>query len=150
MRICMRELDYDIVALGLDSPQSSAPQWEQDGWLTIKELGCMLDKTLKLVADGYLQYVTIQEARVSNSNAQSLSRLTMLTMLFIPLSTLASIFSMSEDFLPGQAKAWVFWVVALPVLAVLLLFSRSRVLGALYRRKRHQLLPLFEKAATKE
>lgn len=144
MRICMRELDYDIVALGLDSPRSSAPHWEQDGWHSIKELACMLDETLKSIADGYMQYVTIQEARVSNSNAQSLSRITMLTMLFIPLSTLASIFSMSGDFLPGQDKAWVFWVVALPVLAVLLLLYCSRILGALYRRKRHQLLPLFE------
>lgn len=145
MRICMREMDYDIVALGLDGLQSSAPQWEQDGWRSIKELAYILDETLKSVADGYLQYVTIQEARVSNTNAQNLSRLTMLTILFVPLSTLASIFSMGGDFLPGQTKAWVFWVVAIPVLAVLLLLYWYHVITGFCGRKKQHLLPLSDK-----
>lgn len=121
MRICMRELEHNIVALGLDNPQTTAPHWEQDGWHSVKELGCMLEETLESISNGYLQYVTIQEARTSNSNAHSLSRITVLSMLFIPLSTLASIFSMGGDFLPGETRSWVFWVVALPVLAILVI-----------------------------
>jgi hypothetical protein len=142
MRICMREIQYNYIALGLDMPQSPAPQWERDGWDSIKELGSTLNETLKSIADGYLQYVTIQEARISNSNAHSLSKITMLTMLFIPLSTLASIFSMSGDYLPGQTKAWVFWIVALLVIAMLaFLYWYGDILNACRRSKR-QVLPL--------
>ena len=101
----MRELQYSFIALGLDKPQSPAPQWERDGWESAKELGSILNETLKSNAHGYLQYVIIQEAHISNSNAHSLSKNTLLTMLFIPLSTLTSIFSMSGDYLSGQTKA---------------------------------------------
>lgn len=96
----------------------------------------MLDETLKSIADGYMQYVAIQEAQVSNSNAQSLSRLTLLTMLFVPLSTLASIFSMSGVFLPGQTKAWMFWIVALPVIAMLAFLYKQMATLTLFQIQR--------------
>jgi hypothetical protein len=96
------------------------------------------------LATGYLQYITIQEARISNGNAQSLSKITVLTMLFIPLSTVASIFSTGGDFLPGNSKAWVFWVVSIPVLLMLAhLYWRQELVQALMK-KRQSLLLLLE------
>ncbi|KAF2109778.1 hypothetical protein BDV96DRAFT_452151, partial [Lophiotrema nucula] len=118
MKEFSREIDDNLVALGLDS-RESARQWEVDGWKSVRETTRTVSKLADSFATSYLQYISIQEARVSNSNAHSLSRITVLTMLFIPLSTVASIFSMGGDFLPGERKAWVFWVAAIPVIFVL-------------------------------
>jgi hypothetical protein len=145
MKVFAREMDDNTAALGLDSTESSAPQWEKDGWLAIKELTGVVAETVDSFAHGYLQYVTIQEARASSGNAQSLSRITVLTMLFVPLSTVASIFSMGGDFLPGQAKAWVFWVAALPLLAVVAYLYWHHVFAGVLQQKKQDLLPLYEK-----
>ncbi|CAN9328655.1 unnamed protein product [Alternaria alternata] len=51
----------------------------------------------------------MQEAQAANQNASNLAHITNLTMLFIPLSTIAAIFSMDDKFLPGKTKGWIFW-----------------------------------------
>ncbi|KAH8724831.1 hypothetical protein GQ44DRAFT_739954 [Phaeosphaeriaceae sp. PMI808] len=118
MREFAREMHENMIALGLDST-SAAPGWECDGWKSIRDITHVVEEMTKKFSENYLQYVSIQEAHHSNGSAQSLSRITVLTMLFIPLSTIASIFSMGGDFLPGETKAWIFWIVAIPVLVVL-------------------------------
>ncbi|KAF2648457.1 hypothetical protein K491DRAFT_550880, partial [Lophiostoma macrostomum CBS 122681] len=121
MREFAREIEDNVVALNIRPSRKRPdagrpPQWESDGWKSIQDLTQLVDSMINSLATSYLQYISIQEARVSNANAQSLSKITVLTMLFIPLSTVASIFSMGGDFLPGEKRAWVFWVVATPVL----------------------------------
>ncbi|CAO2655019.1 Nn.00g117520.m01.CDS01 [Neocucurbitaria sp. VM-36] len=153
-----REMDDNAVALGLTGSCSSpncgvvvrtAEQWERDGWQSIRELTAVVEETVNAFAAGYLQYVTIQEAHVSNGNAQSLARITVLTMLFIPLSTVASIFSMGGDFLPGENRAWVFWVVAIPLLAVLAWLYWYRQIVMAWRQKKELVLPMFAKGGGK-
>ncbi|KAF1846457.1 uncharacterized protein K460DRAFT_367238 [Cucurbitaria berberidis CBS 394.84] len=143
IRVFAREMDDNVVALGLDDAHCSAPQWERDGWQSIKELTNVVEETVKALAAGYLQYVTIQEAHVSNGNEQSLSRIAVLTMLFIPLSTVASIFSMGGEFLPGQPRAWVFWVVAIPLLAMVAYVYWYQQLMRAWQGRKEQLLPMF-------
>jgi hypothetical protein len=144
VKVFSREMEDNITALGLNDAGCLAPQWERDVWLTVKELTAVVAETIDAFANGYLQYVTIQEARASSGNAKSLSRITVLTMLFIPLSTVASILSMSGDFLPGQAKSWVFWAVALPLLAMIAYLYWRQVPDQKWRRKHPDLLPLFK------
>lgn len=144
VKVFSREMEDNITALGLNSSVCLAPQWEKDVWLTVKELTAVVAETIDAFANGYLQYVTIQEARASSGNAKSLSRITVLTMLFIPLSTVASIFSMGGDFLPGQAKSWVFWAIALPLLAVIAYLYWCRFLHEERQRRNLNLLPLFK------
>jgi hypothetical protein len=141
MKEFSREMEDNTVALGLDSLNVSAPAWEVDGWKSIREITRVVEEMTTTFANNYLQYVTIQEAHASNGSAQSLSRITVLTMLFIPLSTVASIFSMGGDFLPGETKAWIFWVVAIPVLAVLAYIYWYQKLSKVWRWKKRQLLP---------
>jgi hypothetical protein len=144
MKEFSREMAENMTALGLDAPSPSVPLWEIDGWKSIRDITQVVEDITNTFANNYLQYVTIQEAHVSNGSAESLSRITVLTMLFIPLSTVASIFSMGGDFLPGSTKAWVFWVVAIPVLVVLAYIYWYQKLFKMWQWKRHQLLPLFE------
>ena len=114
-----QEMRENMITLGLDGPNPSAAQWEIDGWKAVMDHTELMQGTLDALATSYMQYVTIEEAHVSNENARSLSRITVLTMFFIPLSTVASIFSMGGGFLPGETQSWVFWVVAIPILALL-------------------------------
>jgi hypothetical protein len=158
MKELIREMEENMVSLGLPMKNETArnsgvaggpPQWEIDGWRSVLDLVHVLDGLTNALATGYLQYISIQEARISNGNAQSLSKITVLTMLFIPLSTVASIFSMSGDFLPGNPKAWVFWVVSVPVLMMLAyLYWRQELVEALMR-KRQSLLLLLERRERK-
>ena len=137
-------MEENIVSLGLSMKNGTAwnsgvaggpPQWEVDGWRSVLDLAHFLDGLTNALATGYLQYISIQEAWISNGNAQSLSKITVLTMLFIPLSTIAGIFSMSGDFLPGSPRAWVFWVVSIPVLMTLAyLYWRQELVEALVRK----------------
>jgi hypothetical protein len=114
MKELIREMEENMVSLGLPMKNETArnssltggpPQWEIDGWRSVLDLVHVLDGLTNALATGYLQYISIQEARISNGNAQTLSKITVLTMLFIPLSTVASIFSMSGDFLPGSVMS---------------------------------------------
>ncbi|PMD60955.1 uncharacterized protein K444DRAFT_612232 [Hyaloscypha bicolor E] len=158
MKELIREMEENMVSLGLPMKNETAwnsglaggpPQWEIDGWRSVLDLVHVLDGLTNALATGYLQYISIQEARISNGNAQTLSKITVLTMLFIPLSTVASIFSMSGDFLPGNPKAWVFWVVSVPVLMMLAyLYWRQELVEALMR-KRQSLLLLLERRERK-
>jgi hypothetical protein len=153
MKELIQEMEENAVSLGLPikggTPGNPCvtegpPQWEIDGWKSVLDFAHVVDELTNALAKGYLQYITIQEARISNGNAQSLSKITVLTMLFIPLSTVASIFSMGGDFLPGNSRAWVFWVVSIPVLMMLAyLYWRQELVEALMK-KRQSLLLLLE------
>lgn len=157
-----REIEEDALSLGISlSPMAAAnniysmtdsgahrpPQWEIDGWKSIRDLASAVGCITKAFETSYLQYITIQEARTSNRNAHSLSKITVLTMLFIPLSTIASILSMSGEFLPGNSLQWIFWAVSIPVLITLaFLYWREQLKHLLGRMRRNRsLLPLFEK-----
>jgi hypothetical protein len=54
--------------------------------------------------------------------AKTVKTLTLVALIFIPLSFTSAVFSMSDEFLPGKESFWVFWAVSLPlVIAVLVL-----------------------------
>ncbi|KAF9891770.1 hypothetical protein FE257_003251 [Aspergillus nanangensis] len=123
INVLLKEVEDNMAALGLGPDvaggTATAPSWERDGWTAVHE-GCttILDMT-NMLLDSYLQFVSIEEARLSNQGAKSLARITILTSLFIPLSTIAAILSMNETFLPGNRDGWIFWVICLPVLLVI-------------------------------
>jgi hypothetical protein len=152
MKELIQEMVENMVSLGLPTKDGTArnsgvaggpPQWEIDGWRSVLDLAHVVQGLTNALATVYLQYITIQEARISNGNAQSLSKITVLTMFFIPLSTVASIFSMGGDFLPGNPKAWVFWVVSIPVLMTLAyLYWRQELVEALMWKRQSLLLHL--------
>ncbi|KAH7088736.1 hypothetical protein FB567DRAFT_590856 [Paraphoma chrysanthemicola] len=144
MKEFSHEMDENITALGLDVANPSAPAWEIDGWRSIRENTHVVQVMIDTFAANYLQYVTVQEAHASSGSAQSLSRITVLTMLFIPLSTVASIFSMGGDFLPGETKAWIFWVIVIPVLAMLACVYWYGMLVRMWTCKKKSILPTFE------
>jgi len=92
------------------------PEWERDGWIAVQDYCSKIITMADAFLQSYLQFTSMQEAQAANKNALNLAHITNLTMVFVPLSTIAAIFSMTDDFLPGEKKSWIFWVTALPVL----------------------------------
>lgn len=114
MGLVNSEVKEQFEVLGLHRPD--ALEWERDGWLTVQDYCGRVITMAEAFLQSYLQFTTMQEAQAANRNALSLAQITNVTMVFVPLSTIAAIFSMTDDFLPGESKGWVFWVTAVPVL----------------------------------
>ncbi|PGH13338.1 hypothetical protein AJ79_03755 [Helicocarpus griseus UAMH5409] len=64
---------------------------------------------------------SILGAQQSGLEAKQVSMLTSLAALFIPITTAAAIFSMSDEYLPGATRFWIFWAVAVPLVIVVVL-----------------------------
>ncbi|KAK4652666.1 hypothetical protein QC762_501220 [Podospora pseudocomata] len=67
--------------------------------------------------------VQLLDSRRSIQEAANVSRLTFIALVFAPLSWVASLFSMSEDYSPGHKSFWVYFATALPVMILVLLLS---------------------------
>ncbi|MCJ1443638.1 MAG: hypothetical protein MMC23_004137 [Stictis urceolatum] len=72
---------------------------------------------------------SMQDTKRSISEAKSVKALTWLASCFVPLSFICGIFSMNDRYLPGANLFWVYFVVALPLVAMTLstviLFNRG-------------------------
>lgn len=64
--------------------------------------------------------LNVRQADISLKEARLVSKLTLVALVFIPLSFTASIFSMGGEFLPGSSLFWVYFAVALPVTLIIL------------------------------
>ena len=67
--------------------------------------------------------VQLLDSRRWMLEAANVSRLTFIALVFVPLSWVASMFSMSENYSPGHENFWVYIATALPVLFLVLLLS---------------------------
>ncbi|CAM1510821.1 Fc.00g083340.m01.CDS01 [Cosmosporella sp. VM-42] len=64
-----------------------------------------------------------REAQRSIREAKSVKVLTLIAMIFIPLSFTCGLFSMGENYLPGKSRFWVFFVVSIPLVLVLFIVA---------------------------
>lgn len=70
--------------------------------------------------------VQIADARRSFAETANISRLTVLALIFVPLTFVASLFSMS-DYMPGTKDFWVYFAVAIPVTGLVVLIARPPI-----------------------
>ena len=85
--------------------------------------GARLEKTLPVVTS----LVQIIDARQSFAETANISRLTILALIFIPLSYISSLFSMNPTNMPGSEHFWVYFAVAVPVTVFVILVARPPV-----------------------
>jgi Mg2+ and Co2+ transporter CorA len=100
--------------------------WEADAWRALGREMTMLKARLDIMSQAYTQAVAVRESLTANEMARQVGLLTSLAALFIPVSFVAAIFSMGGAFAAGESLFWVYWVVAVPVVAscCVLLFTR--------------------------
>ncbi|KAH8734311.1 hypothetical protein BGZ61DRAFT_559911 [Ilyonectria robusta] len=67
--------------------------------------------------------VQLFDSRRSILEAINVRRLTYIALIFVPLSWVASLFSMSDTYSPGHENFWVYFATALPLVVVVLLLS---------------------------
>lgn len=81
--------------------------------------------------------VQILDSRRSIVEALHIKRLTYVALVFIPLSWVASLFSMGEGFSPGQEFFWIYFCISLPLVAFVLILSAApyHKLRKLYERQ---------------
>ena len=92
-------------------------------FLGLKKRSEMLVSDFNGVAAIVLNREALKEADRSIQEARSIRVLTVLGMLFIPLGLTSSLLSMTGDFVPGANKFWVFFAVAIPLIAIVVLLA---------------------------
>ncbi|RSM01347.1 hypothetical protein CEP52_008632 [Fusarium oligoseptatum] len=114
---------------------------EKEPWhLVLKDIN-WLRKQLQEYCESLEQMVTVAtsmvqllDSRRSMLEAVNMRRLTYIAMVFIPLAWVASLFSMSDAYTPGNESFWVYVATALPLLGVVLILSilpYDRIYGTL-------------------
>ncbi|KAI0099408.1 hypothetical protein F4814DRAFT_433148 [Daldinia grandis] len=93
----------------------------------VNELGSAIN-TLASLAGNRVTFRTgelsLQEAERAGRETRSVKALTVLGIIFLPLSFSASIFSMADSYLPGNSLFWVYFALSIPLLGfVILVFS---------------------------
>ena len=114
---------YDEVEMNLRSVGITVDgQSDDDG----KELLSVLSRlqACKEKVDSLSPIVTgmlnVRQAENSMKEIRLVSKITLITLVFIPLSFTESIFSMGGDFLPGGSLFWVYFAVALSITLIIL------------------------------
>ncbi|KAI1735869.1 hypothetical protein F4680DRAFT_452531 [Xylaria scruposa] len=82
--------------------------------------------------------VQLANSHRSMSEASDVRRLTYIAVVFIPLSFVAALFSMGDNFLPGRDNFWLYWATSIPITLVVLGVMSLHLLKAYF-------LCLFEK-----
>lgn len=86
----------------------------------IEDAGRRLENMLPVVTS----LVQIIDARQSFAETANISRLTVLALIFVPLSYVSSLFSMNSENMPGSKRFWVYFAVAIPVTFVVFFIAR--------------------------
>jgi hypothetical protein len=86
----------------------------------VEDAGRRLENMLPVVTS----LVQIIDARQSFAETANISRLTILALIFVPLSFISSLFSMNSENMPGSDHFWVYFAVAIPVTLGVFLVAR--------------------------
>ncbi|EJT68823.1 hypothetical protein, variant [Gaeumannomyces tritici R3-111a-1] len=104
---------------------------QQQPWdLVLKDIGFLQSQlrdhshSLEQMIPVATAMVQLLDSRQSIAQSANVTRLTYIALVFVPLSWVAGLFSMSERYSPGgNGEFWVYWATALPLLLVVLLLS---------------------------
>lgn len=72
---------------------------------------------------------SLEEAKRSVREAKNMKALTMIAMVFIPLAFTCGLFSMSDSYIPGGGKFWVFFAVSIPLVIMIFIGAFLGELG---------------------
>ena len=87
----------------------------KEDWTYLSTSLSQYSKMLENMLPVLTSFAQIVDARRSFAETANISRLTILALVFVPLSFLASLFSMNTDYGPGGDLFWVYFVVAVPI-----------------------------------
>lgn len=117
------------------------------GWMSttedfayIEEQFLSLRRKAEILLDSFTGLAGMVGNRQSLDEARSVGLLTVLGIAFVPLSLVASLFSMSDEYRPGAGNFWVYFAVSIPFVA--LMFAMA-FLSMYWRKLRRQLMGML-------
>jgi hypothetical protein len=130
-RRCQLDL-HDVTAIikQLDYTEKivSQPSVAKD-FLALQERFEKLRAKSQALSTSFTSLTGIVGIKQSLDEARSVYGLTILGVLFLPLSFTSGLFSMSPEYLPGAAKFWIYIIVAITIITgIIILLSLSPVL----------------------
>jgi Mg2+ and Co2+ transporter CorA len=94
--------------------------------------------------------VQLVNSHRSASEASDVRRLTYIAIVFIPLSFVATIFSMGDDFLPGKGNFWLYWATSIPITLAVLAATCLHLVKPYYLRLSENLRGLLRRERDNE
>lgn len=118
------------------------------GWMStaedfahIEEQFLSLRQKAEILLDSFTGLAGMVGNRQSLDQARSVGLLTVLGMAFVPLSLVASLFSMSDEYRPGAGDFWVYFAVSIPFVALMFV---TALLSMYWRKLRRQLKEILD------
>lgn len=113
------EIEASMLALGIDIFDDTScglvGKREAQMWRYIRKNCTEMQQLFQGAANSYMQVVALREAQASNAQAKLVWWLTTLGTFGVPLSVISGIMSMGGDFMPGEARFWVYLAVVVPL-----------------------------------
>ncbi|KAH7411531.1 hypothetical protein BKA64DRAFT_663642 [Cadophora sp. MPI-SDFR-AT-0126] len=123
------EMENNLYSLGIDPSSSPTPasKAHEKNFLALHRKLVNYQSWAEKLMGVITSHVNLMETEKSISDSKSLSRLTVLGFFFVPISFVATFFSMGGDFGVGEKRFWVFWCVAVPVTVAALVVGFGRI-----------------------
>lgn len=121
-------LDMDLLQLGIMNPDSASAtdiEGEAQDWIYVLKRFQAWSLRVQDINNAALNLISITDSARSLRVSQDANRLTVLGSVFLPLSLVASLFSMSGNVRPGQAHFWIYFAISVPCAIVTLAFCYS-------------------------
>jgi CorA-like Mg2+ transporter protein len=130
-RRCLADAIYKIRLLTnalepLCSGSSPSEAWESifDGFELVANRIYIYRRRFDAMIPVLTSLFQIVESRRSLAETRGITRLTHLALIFVPLTFLSSLFSMTGDLAPGKQQFWVYFAVTVPTVGVVFLVAR--------------------------
>jgi Mg2+ and Co2+ transporter CorA len=115
------QVESNLGSLGIDVHERSNDEGKELLSILVRLQGCKEKvESLMPIVTGML---SVNQANISLEESKLVSKLTVVALIFIPLSFTASIFSMGGDFQPGSSHFWMYFAVALPLTSIFLVLA---------------------------
>lgn len=137
-RIQTHHQNIIMMTANLELKKSTTKGWMSttEDFVHIEEQFLSLRQRAESLLDSFTGLAGMVGNRQSLDEARSVGLLTLLGMAFVPLSLVASLFSMADEYRPGAGDFWVYFAVSIPFVA--LMFTMA-FLSMYWRKLRQQL-----------
>lgn len=142
-RIQTHHQNIVMVTANLELKKSTTKGWMNTtaDFAHIEEQFLSLRQKGEILLDSFSGLAGMVGNRQSLDEARSVGLLTFLGIAFVPLSLVASLFSMSDEYRPGAEDFWVYFAVSIPFVA--LTFAMA-FLSMFWRQLRRQLKGILD------
>jgi hypothetical protein len=115
----------------ITATESNWNRYEEDFRYVHRRMASLKKRTNDLISS-VNGLIGILETKRSLDEAKGVRTLTIVGMLFLPLSFTTGLLSMDQDYSPGGSHFWVFWAIAVPLIS--LCFFGAYLVGGLKNR----------------